>query len=317
MPPGRNVWLVNVALSPHGGRDDTEAVRTDDAHAVARGGREHLVLHAVRTLGPEHPDKTRLIEFGRFAASNRKRAWSWEAGDVRFLGLHAHLREDEGRALLAPARHDQEEAACQAEAGESRASAMQAFSHPRPGRWLASVVRGDLAYYAVPGNIDAVSAFRDEVRRLWHETLRRRSQRRELTWERKARSPIDGCLPPASCIPIPACASQPGPKVGARCGSSARRDLSGGPPARAVPTGITDEAAEQAKPTAAEVVEGRGRGEGNPGGTKRPGHRAGSGVSHVPDRVRPTGAGDNTDVDHVAPRGRAVGRLTRARSPVR
>ena len=45
------------------------------------------------------------------------------------------------------------------------------------------------------------------------------------------------------------------------------------------------------KAIAAEVVEGRGRGEGNPDGTTRPGHRAGSGVPHVPDRVRPTGAG--------------------------
>jgi hypothetical protein len=45
------------------------------------------------------------------------------------------------------------------------------------------------------------------------------------------------------------------------------------------------------KAIAAEVVEGRGRGEGNPGGTTRPGHSAGSGVSHVPDRVRRRGAG--------------------------
>ena len=54
----------------------------------------------------------------------------------------------------------------------------------------------------------------------------------------------------------------------------------------------TDEAAEQG-PMAAEVVEGRGRGEGNPDGTTRPGHRAGSGVLHVPDRVRRTGAGES------------------------
>src|SRR6266511_2347685 len=57
-----------------------------------------------------------------------------------------------------------------------------------------------------------------------------------------AGSPIDGCPLPASCIPTPACASLPGPKAGARCGSSARRDLSGGPPARAVPTGLSGEA---------------------------------------------------------------------------
>jgi hypothetical protein len=47
------------------------------------------------------------------------------------------------------------------------------------------------------------------------------------------------------------------------------------------------------KAIAAEVVEGRGRGEGNPGGTTRPGHRAGSGVPYVPDRVRRTGAGES------------------------
>src|SRR6266511_3472816 len=56
-----------------------------------------------------------------------------------------------------------------------------------------------------------------------------------------AGSPIDGCPLPASCIPTPACALLPGPKAGARCGSSARRDLSGGPPARAVPTGLSGE----------------------------------------------------------------------------
>ena len=109
---------------------------------------------------------------------------------------------------------------------------------PEQGRWLASVVRGHLAYYAVPGNIDAVSAFRDEVRRLWHEALRRRSQRSRLTWERMSRIADSMAAPcPHRASPSRACASPPGPKAGAQCGSSARRDLSGGPPARAVPTG--------------------------------------------------------------------------------
>ena len=58
---------------------------------------------------------------------------------------------------------------------------------PEQGRWLASVVRGHLNYYAVPGNIDAATAFRDQVRRHWFETLRRRSQRTRLTWERMNR----------------------------------------------------------------------------------------------------------------------------------
>src|SRR5664279_5101017 len=54
---------------------------------------------------------------------------------------------------------------------------------PDQGRWLASVVRGHCAYYAVPGN-DAVASFRYQVRRLWLQALRRRSQRHRLTWER-------------------------------------------------------------------------------------------------------------------------------------
>ena len=58
---------------------------------------------------------------------------------------------------------------------------------PEQGRWLGSVVRGHCAYYAVPGNIDAVAAFRDQAARHWHRALRRRSQRTSLTWERMRR----------------------------------------------------------------------------------------------------------------------------------
>ena len=52
MPPGRNVRLVNVALRPQDGRDDTEAVGPDDPHAVPAGGGKHFVLQA-RSSGPE------------------------------------------------------------------------------------------------------------------------------------------------------------------------------------------------------------------------------------------------------------------------
>ena len=67
---------------------------------------------------------------------------------------------------------------------------------PEQGRWLASVVRGHLAYYAVPGNIDAVTAFRTQATRHWHRALMRRSQRHRLGWERMNRLSIRW-LPPA------------------------------------------------------------------------------------------------------------------------
>ncbi len=58
---------------------------------------------------------------------------------------------------------------------------------PEQGRWLASVVRGHLAYYAVPGNTDAVAAFRTQATRHWYKALRRRSQRTRLSWTRMNR----------------------------------------------------------------------------------------------------------------------------------
>src|SRR6266545_1002988 len=67
---------------------------------------------------------------------------------------------------------------------------------PEQGRWLASVVRGHLAYYAVPGNTDAAAAFRDQVRRLWYQALRRRSQRTRINWDRMGRI-ATRWLPPA------------------------------------------------------------------------------------------------------------------------
>ena len=77
---------------------------------------------------------------------------------------------------------------------------------PEQGRWLASVLRGHFNYYAVPGNIDAISAFRDQVRWLWRESLRRRSQRHRMTWERYAQI-ASRWIPPAHIVrPYPSVA---------------------------------------------------------------------------------------------------------------
>jgi hypothetical protein len=70
---------------------------------------------------------------------------------------------------------------------------------PVQGAWLASVVRGHLAYYSVPGNVDAVSAFRTQVTRHWYKALRRRSQRTRLNWARMDRI-ATRWLPPARVL---------------------------------------------------------------------------------------------------------------------
>ena len=134
-----------------------------------------------------HPDKTRLIEFGRHAArdraaragASRRRSTSWasrtsarRAGNGRFW-LKRITISKRMRAKL-KAVNDQ-----------LRRRMHQPI--PEQGRWLASVVRGHMAYYAVPGNYEAVAAFCDQVTRYWLKALRRRSQKTRVDWTRMVR----------------------------------------------------------------------------------------------------------------------------------
>jgi RNA-directed DNA polymerase len=74
---------------------------------------------------------------------------------------------------------------------------------PAQGRWLGSVVRGHVAYYAVPTNTDSVRSFRTLVARYWLRSLRERSQKHRVTWERMNRLTIRW-LPPARLThPLP------------------------------------------------------------------------------------------------------------------
>jgi RNA-directed DNA polymerase len=131
-----------------------------------------------------HPDKTRLIEFGRFAAPNRKERGMAKPETFEFLGFtHLCGKTRDGRFWL---RRITIKKRMRAKLKQLKAELRRRRHWPIPeqGRWLASVVRGHLSYYAVPGNIDAVTAFRDQVRWYWFETLRRRSQRHRMTWTR-------------------------------------------------------------------------------------------------------------------------------------
>ena len=146
-----------------------------------------------------HPDKTRLIEFGRFAAQNRRERGLKKPETFDFLGFtHICGKTRDGRFWLRRVTIAKRMRA-KLKQVKTELRRRRHRSIPEQGQWLASVVRGHFNYYAVPGNIDAVSAFRDQVRRLWRETLRRRSQRSRMTWERFSR--IDErWLPPARIV---------------------------------------------------------------------------------------------------------------------
>jgi RNA-directed DNA polymerase len=146
-----------------------------------------------------HPDKTRLIEFGRFAAGNRKERGLKKPETFDFLGFtHVCGKTRDGRFWL---RRITIKKRLRAKLKQVKAELRRRRHWPIPeqGRWLASVLRGHFNYYAVPGNIDAISAFRDQVRRHWRETLRRRSQRSRMTWERFGRI-ANGWLPRARIV---------------------------------------------------------------------------------------------------------------------
>ena len=143
-----------------------------------------------------HPDKTRLIEFGRLVARRRKAQGLQKPETFDFLGFtHVCGVTKRGRFWL---RRITIGKRMRVKLKEVNDQLKRRRHQPIPvqGKWLRSVVLGHLAYYAVPGNTDAVEAFRTQVAQMWFKALRRRSQRTRLNWKRMGRL-IAQWLPPA------------------------------------------------------------------------------------------------------------------------
>lgn len=154
-----------------------------DAHRFrleleARLQRFHLDLH---------PEKTRLIRFGQFAAARQRERGLGKPSTFDFLGLtHICGRSQQGRFVLIRLSSKKRMRA--------KLHAVREALHQRrhlpvhvQGAWLASVVRGYFAYHAVPTNGRRLTAFRIQVVRAWHHALIRRGQRDKTTWERMHR----------------------------------------------------------------------------------------------------------------------------------
>ncbi len=130
-----------------------------------------------------HPDKTRLVEFGRFAAASRKQRGAGKPETFDFLGF-THicgqsrkngkflvLRKTVRKRLLAKLKELKEEL-------------RRRWHEPvaELGQWLRSVVQGYFNYHAVPGNFASLNRFRQEVSKRWFCALRRRGQKHPITW---------------------------------------------------------------------------------------------------------------------------------------
>ena len=134
-----------------------------------------------------HPEKTRLIEFGRFAATNRRRREKGKPETFNFLGM-THICGKTRKGKFQVIRQTMVQRV-KAKLKELKVELRRRMHLPVPevGRWLKSVLRGHYQYYGVPGNKYAMNQFRHQVARLWYCVLLRRSQRKRLNWERMKR----------------------------------------------------------------------------------------------------------------------------------
>jgi RNA-directed DNA polymerase len=151
-----------------------------------------------------HPQKTRLLEFGPFAAENRARRGQGKPETFDFLGF-THIggkKRSNGRFTVLRQTIRKR---LQAKLSEVTAELRRRMHDPIPqmGKWLRSVVEGHIRYYGVPMNAPALHLFRFHVGWLWHRALSRRSQNGRVLWDRMRRL-INRWLPPVRiCHPYP------------------------------------------------------------------------------------------------------------------
>lgn len=154
--------------------------------------RERLTKFALEL----HPEKTRLIPFGRYAQADRPDADRDGPGTFDFLGFTQICAKSGGGKFLVKRQNMRKR--LRAKLVESKEELRRRL-HQRiaeQGQWLKSVVGGYSAYHAVPTNTRGISAFRYHVVQMWLKSLRRRSQRHNMPWERMNRI-IDAWIPPA------------------------------------------------------------------------------------------------------------------------
>ena len=159
----------------------------------------------MRKFGLElHAEKTRLIEFGRFAAENREQREAGRPETFNFLGFtHMCGKAWKGGWFKVQRQTIKKRWRSKLQAVKQELRKRRHEKVADTGKWLRSVVLGYFNYHAVPGNMRALRAFRREVSCLWLQTLRRRSQRFRMNWKRFAPLITQYLPPPRILHPYP------------------------------------------------------------------------------------------------------------------
>jgi RNA-directed DNA polymerase len=167
-----------------------------DAERFLSDLKERLARYALSL----HPEKTRLIEFGKFAAEQRARRGEGKPESFTFLGFKHHCATKKDGSGFQLGRKT-ERKRMRAKLREIKETLRQHRHKPidEQGRWLGAVMQGYFAYFAVPTNSATLNAFRWHVIVRWLRSLRRRSQRHRMTWQRMF-SYADRYLPSARVL---------------------------------------------------------------------------------------------------------------------
>jgi len=165
--------------------------RRDDADAFLAALRERMGKFGLAL----HPDKTRLIEFGRYARNARKLRGEGKPETFDFLGFtHCCGKTRKGWfSILRVTVKKRMRATLKAIRAKLRSKMHDDI--PTVGKWLGRVVQGYFNYFGVPGNGYCLTSFRSEICRAWRRRLKRRSQRHRLSWERFNRL-VNRYIPP-------------------------------------------------------------------------------------------------------------------------
>ena len=171
----------------------------DDAERFKRAVEQRLGQFGLKL----HPEKTRLIEFGRFARDNRRRKGQGKPDTFDFLGFtHCCSRTRKGKFMVLRITSGKRlRAKLLVVKDELRKRMHKPIAEQ--GQYLRAVVGGHARYFAVPCNGARVQAFRFQVGRLWHRTLCRRSQAKHLSWKRMHKIVAHWLPPIPICHPYP------------------------------------------------------------------------------------------------------------------
>jgi len=145
-----------------------------------------------------HPDKTRLIEFGPWAAANRARRGEGKPETFNFLGF-THICHKTRRSGMFTVLRQTIRKRLTGKLSAVKEELRRRLNEPisQVGEWLRAVVSGHFRYFGVPMNQGSLYRFRFGVARLWWRTLNRRSQKEGMPW-RRMRSLVGRFLPPVA-----------------------------------------------------------------------------------------------------------------------